>query len=67
MTQAAADGSGHVDYRGVLVAELAADRVPAALLSIEYFDLPERGAGWGCADPRAAALEARGAVRGLFG
>ena len=36
----------------------------AGLISVEYFDLPERG--WGFANPRAAALETAGEIRALL-
>lgn len=60
----APDGDGDVDFAAVL------KRLDAigydGLLTVEYFDLPERGAGWSVADPRAAALETAKQVRALF-
>lgn len=54
--------SGSVDFSAILSA-LEAAGYPGRI-SVEYFDLPERG--WGFEDPRAAALETARAIRALM-
>jgi sugar phosphate isomerase/epimerase len=56
---------GDVDFAAILKRLEAVDYV--GLLTVEYFDLPERGDGWGLEDPRAAALETAREVRALLG
>jgi len=53
---------GVVDFAAIL-ARLEAQEY-SGLLSVEYFDLPERG--WGFEDPRAAALETAREIRALL-
>ena len=54
--------SGSVDFAGILDTLASLDY--AGRLSVEYFDLPERG--WGFDDPRGAALETAREIRALF-
>jgi hypothetical protein len=55
--------TGTVDYRAILQ---GLERIGyEGALSIEYFDLPDRG--WPLDDPRAVALEAAAEVRALMG
>ena len=53
---------GDVDFAAILEALEA--QAYAGLLSVEYFDLPERG--WGFEDPRGAALETAREIRALM-
>ena len=53
---------GIVDFEKVL--ETLASLDYAGRLSVEYFDLPERG--WGFDDPRGAALEIAREIRALL-
>ena len=61
-TQATTDGT--VDFAAILSRLEALDY--QGLLSIEYFDFPERGVGWGLDDPVAAARETAREIRALL-